>query len=292
VNHFDQKKIENQVFILYGKKMPKFTAGEIVHLVNSDGDEYRFLLKSGGTFQFSGEKLAHDLVIGQEDGLEVTLSRGTRLFALRPTLSQYTLKMTRGAQILYPKDLALILMWADIYPGAKVLEAGVGSGALTIPLLRAVSDSGQVISYEIREDFADRANKNIKEYVSPTEYHRLLIRQHDIYDGILDDELDRVVLDLPEPYRVVPHAANKLRSGGIFLAFVPTVPQIERVVEALRSESRFELIETFETLLRPWNIEGRSVRPHLRMVAHSGFIIVARKVFRIPVIAKEPDSLS
>ncbi|MEK7286455.1 MAG: tRNA (adenine-N1)-methyltransferase [Nitrospirota bacterium] len=258
--------------------MPKFTAGETVHLVNKDEEEYRFVLKTGGTFQFSGEKLAHDAVIGQEDGIEVTLTGGTRLFVFRPTLAQYTLKMPRGAQILYPKDLALILMWADIYPGAKVLEAGIGSGALTLPLLRAVGEKGQVISYEIREDFADRAKKNIEAYLTPDEYARLTLRPHDIYQGILDDELDRIVLDLPEPYRVVPHAAEKLRSGGIFLCFVPTVPQIERVVEALRLDPRFMLIETFETLLRPWNIDGRSVRPHLRMVAHSGFLTTARKV--------------
>ena len=268
--------------------MSKFTAGETVHLANQDGDEYRFVLKAGGTYQFSGEKLSHDALIGQEDGTEVALSGRTRLFAFRPTLSQYTLKMPRGAQILYPKDLALILMWADIYPGAKVLEAGIGSGALTLPLLRAVGDLGQVISYEIREDFADRAKKNIQGYLTPAEYSRLTVRSHDIYEGIVDDGLDRVVLDLPEPYRVVPHAASHLRSGGIFLSFVPTVPQIERVVEALRLDSRFELIETFETLLRPWNIEGRSVRPHLRMVAHSGFLIVARKVTRIKPPSAEP----
>ena len=242
------------------------------------------VLKSGASFQFSGETLLHDEIIGQEDGVQVSLSRGTRFFVFRPTLSQYMLAMPRGAQILYPKDIALIMMWADIYPGAKVLEAGIGSGALTLALLRAVSEKGQVISYEIREDFASRAIKNIKEYVSESEYNRLLVRPKDIYEGIVEEKVDRIVLDLPEPYRVVPHAAEKLRSGGIFLSFVPTVPQAEKVVEALRNEPKFDFIETFETLLRPWNIEGRSVRPKLRMVAHSGFLTSARRVSRIPSI--------
>ncbi|MBI3598928.1 MAG: tRNA (adenine-N1)-methyltransferase [Nitrospirae bacterium] len=261
--------------------MVKFVSGEIVHLVTSDEKEYRLALKFGASFKFSGETLLHNDVIGQEDGVQVSLSRGTRFFVFRPTLSQYMRKMPRGAQILYPKDIALITMWADIYPGAKVLEAGIGSGALTLALLKAVSEKGQVISYDIREDFVSRAIKNIKEYVSESEFNRLTVRQHDIYEGIIEDTVDRIVLDLPEPYKVVPHAAQKLRSGGIFLSFVPTVPQMERVVEALRNEAKFDFIETFETLLRPWNIEGRSVRPQLRMVAHSGFLICARRVSRI-----------
>ncbi len=261
--------------------MIKFAAGELIHLVNSDEKEYRLTLKAGASFLFSGEILLHDNLIGQDDGVQVATSRGTRFFVFRPTLSQYTLHMTRGAQILYPKDIALICMWADIYPGAKVLEAGIGSGALTLALIRAVGDAGQVISYDIRDDFSNRAIKNIKEYVSESEFNRLTVKKHDIYEGILEDEVDRIVLDLPEPYRVVPHAAQKLRSGGMFLSFLPTVPQVEKVVEALRNEPKFDFIETFETLLRPWNIDGRSVRPNLRMVAHSGFLTVARRVSRI-----------
>ncbi len=267
--------------------MLKFASGEIVHLVTSDEKEYRLTLKAGASFKFSGETLLHDDVIGQDDGVQISLSRGTRFFVFRPTLSQYTLHMPRGAQILYPKDIALITMWADIHPGAKVLEAGIGSGALTLALLRAVGEKGQVISYDIRDDFSSRAIKNIKEYVSESEFNCLTVKQHDIYEGILEDEVDRIVLDLPEPYRIVPHAAQKLRSGGIFLSFLPTVPQVERVVEALRSEAKFDFIETFETMLRPWNIDGRSVRPQLRMVAHSGFLTVARRVSRIPPIQKD-----
>ena len=262
--------------------MRPLTSGERVHLVDLKGREYPLNLKAGAIFQFSGETIPHDDVIGREDGTEITLSRGTRFFVLRPTLAQYTLHMPRGAQILYPKDLALILMWADIYPGATVVEAGVGSGALTIALLQAVGEKGRVISYEVREDFARRAAANIEACLGPSiASDRLLIRRQDIYDGIAEESVDRLVLDLPEPHRVIPHAASRLRPGGIFLSFLPTVPQVELVVKALRADPAFEWIETFETMLRSWNIDGRSVRPDLRMVAHSGFITTARRVKRI-----------
>ncbi len=260
--------------------MRPLASGDIIHLVNLKDQTYPLTLKAGATFQFNGEKLAHNDLIGQEEGREVVLSRGSRLFAIRPTLAEFTLHMPRGAQILYPKDLALILMWADIYPGATVVEAGIGSGALTLALLQAVGEKGKVISYEIREDFARRAAKNIEAYLGPTD--RLCIQPNNIYQGIAEDAIDRIVLDLPEPHQVVPHAALKLRDGGIFLSFLPTVPQVERVVEVLRQEPAFEWISTFETLLRGWNIDGRSVRPDHRMVAHSGFITTARKVKRGP----------
>lgn len=270
-----------------------FSSGDEIHLVNKKGKTYRLTLKSGSVFQFSGETIDHDDIIGKEDGSEISLSRGTRFFIFRPTLADYTLNMPRGAQILYPKDLALIPMWADIYPGATVIEAGIGSGALTLCLLNAVGEKGKITSYEIREDFANRALKNIESYLSPSPLgDRLFIHQKDIYEGIEEETVDRIVLDLPEPHRVVPHAAQKLRSGGIFLCFLPTVPQIEIVVEALQNERTFEGIQTFETLLRPWNIDGRSVRPSLRMVAHSGFITTARLVKRIPRKKDETSALT
>ena len=170
----------------------------------------------------------------------------------------------------------MILQWADIYPGARVFEAGAGSGALTMALLRAVGDRGRVISYESREDFARTAMKNIERYLGPV--HNLTLRQRNAYEGIEETDLDRVVLDLPEPWQVVSHAATALRSGGVYLSYVPTIPQVMQTVEALHRAQAFAMIQTFETLLRTWNIEGRSVRPDLRMVAHSGFLTVARKV--------------
>ncbi|HKW85886.1 MAG TPA: tRNA (adenine-N1)-methyltransferase, partial [Nitrospiraceae bacterium] len=228
----------------------------------------------------SGETIAHDDLIGKADGSLVNLSRGKRMVALLPTLGEYVLKMPRGAQVIYPKDLAMITIWADIYPGARVFEAGTGSGALTMALLRAVGERGEVVSYEAREDFARTAMKNIERYVGPVP--NLTMHKQDAYEGIQTDSdrslFDRIVLDLPEPWRVVPHAVKALRSGGVYLSYVPTVPQAQQTVEALERAAVFGLLETFETLLRPWNIEGRSVRPAHRMVAHSGFITVARKV--------------
>lgn len=256
--------------------MTVFSDGDRVHLVDRKGRQYALTLKAGEVFQFSGETLAHDDLIGKPDGSLVTLSRGRPMLALRPTLSEYVLKMPRGAQVLYPKDLGVILQWADIYPGARVFEAGTGSGALTMALLRAVGDRGHVISYEAREDFARTAMKNIERYLGPA--HNFTLRQRNAYEGIEETDVDRVVLDLPEPWQVIPHAAGALRSGGVYLSYVPTIPQVMQTVKALHRAQVFSMIQTFETLLRTWNIEGRSVRPDLRMVAHSGFLTVARKV--------------
>jgi len=262
--------------------MKLLKADERIHLVDGKGRQYALTLKAGEVFQHSGETIPHDEVIGKPDGTMIRLSRGKKMMVLSPTLAEYTLKMPRGAQVLYPKDLALISMWADVYPGAKVFEAGVGSGALTLALLRAVGERGHVVSYEIREDFAKIAMKNIERYLGDVPQFQLFNR--DAYEGIeyhLEGEAsfyDRIVLDLPEPWRVVENAISMLRLGGIYLSFVPTVPQVIQTVETLSRSGAFAFVQTFETLLRDWNIEGRSVRPNLRMVAHSGFITVARRV--------------
>src|SRR6476620_2287781 len=257
-----------------------FQNGERVHLVDKNGRQYAVTLKAGETYQHSGDTIAHDALIGQPDGALVTLSRGKRMLALKPTFGNYVLKMPRGAQVLYPKDLALITMWADVYPGARVFEAGTGSGALTMALLRAVGPRGLVVTYEAREDFATTARLNIERYMGAVP--NLVALRNNAYEGIqlLHDGVpfDRVVLDLPEPWQVVPHAAQALRSGGIYLSFVPTVPQIQQTVAALQHAAVFAMVENFETLLRTWSVQGRSVRPDHRMVAHSGFLTVARKV--------------
>ena len=260
--------------------MSQLQNGERIHLVDKKGRQYALTLKAGDTYHFSGETIPHDELIGKPDGSIVTLSKGKRFLALRPTFGEYVLKMPRGAQVLYPKDLSLIPMWADVYPGARVFEAGTGSGALTMALLRAVGPTGLVVTYEAREDFGRTALTNIERYMGavPT----LMPFRKNAYEGIdiLEDgrPFDRLVLDLPEPWQVVPHAAKVLRSGGLYLSFVPTVPQVMQTVEALERTSVFGMIETFETLLRTWSIQGRSVRPDHRMVAHSGFLTVARKV--------------
>jgi tRNA (adenine57-N1/adenine58-N1)-methyltransferase len=259
--------------------MKPLSSGELIHLLSEKGRHYAVMLKAGDRFQYSGEWLAHDSVIGQEEGRWVRLSGGTRLLVLRPTLSDYLMKMPRGAQILYPKDIAAILVKADIFPGARVLEAGIGSGALTLALLQAIGEKGQLFSYEVREDFANQALKNIHRYLGDAP--QLTVRRQDVSAGIVERELDRIVLDLPEPWRVVEPVLEALRPGGILLTFLPTVPQVERLVASLQGSGSFALIETTESLERPWQIEGRSVRPQLRMVAHSGFLTVARRVSRV-----------
>lgn len=260
--------------------MSHFQSGERIHLVDKKGRQYALTLKAGDRYQLSGHKIDHDDLIGKPDGSLVTLSGNKTMLALKPTFGDYVLKMPRGAQVLYPKDLALIPMWADVYPGARVFEAGTGSGALTMAILRAVGPRGVVVTYEAREDFAKTAMTNIERYMGPMP--NLIPLRRNVYEGIslLEDGLpfDRLVLDLPEPWQVVPHAAQVLRSGGMYLSFVPTVPQVVQTVEALQKAGVFGMIETFETLLRTWSIQGRSVRPDHRMVAHSGFITVARKI--------------
>src|SRR6476660_5896651 len=222
-----------------------FQNGERVHLVDKNGRQYAVTLKAGETYQHSGDTIAHDALIGQPDGALVTLSRGKRMLALKPTFGNYVLKMPRGAQVLYPKDLALITMWADVYPGARVFEAGTGSGALTMALLRAVGPRGLVVTYEAREDFATTARLNIERYMGAAP--NLVALRNNAYEGIqlLEDGVpfDRLVLDLPEPWQVVPHAARVLRSGGIYLSFVPTVPQVQQTVAALQHAAVFAMVE-------------------------------------------------
>ncbi len=262
--------------------MKYFQSGERIHLVDKKERHYALTLKAGEVFQHSGDRIAHDAIIGQPDGTAVEFSSSKVMIAIYPTLAEYAVKMPRGAQVIYPKDLAMIPMWADIYPGARVFESGVGSGALTMALLRAVGDRGCVVSYEIREDFAATATKNIERFMGKTPNHFLKVR--DAYEGIEIGEgtsawfFDRVVLDIPEPWQVVPHAARALRAGGIYLSYVPTIPQVMQTVQAIEESRVFTFVKNFETLLRTWNVKGRSVRPDHRMVAHSGFITVARKV--------------
>lgn len=252
--------------------------GEPVLLIDRRKRRYMIQLRPGGTSDLRGGKVSHDLLLGGKDGGSVVSSRGERFLVVRPTLAEFILEMPRGAQVIYPKDLGAILIAADIFPGARVLEAGTGSGALTMALLRAVGAGGRVVSYEVRDEFAKIAEQNIRRFLGAAD--TFVPRRHDIYTGILpeDGPLDRIVLDLPEPWRVAGHAVEALVSGGIFFSYVPTVPQVVQTTEALRHTRAFDLIETVEILMRPWNIDGLSVRPAHRMVAHTGFLTTARKV--------------
>jgi tRNA (adenine57-N1/adenine58-N1)-methyltransferase len=254
-----------------------FQDGEQVLLIDQRGKRHLIFLRKSETFHSDRGWISHDAVIGQPEGTWVRSSMGLRYVALRPTLAEFVLDMPRGAQVIYPKDLALILFWADVYPGCRVLEAGMGSGALTLALLRAVGPDGRVITFEQREEFARRALANI--HMRSGEVTNLTVRLGPVEDGVADEEpVDRVLLDLPEPWKLTQAMARVLRPGGIFLSYVPTIIQAQQTAETLGRDRHWALVETFETLFRPWNIEGQSVRPFHRMVAHTGFITVARRV--------------
>ena len=248
------------------------TAGEPVLLIDRKNRRYLFDLAEGGEFHTHAGVVAHDEIIGADEGTGVRSTRGAAYMMMRPTLADAVLKMPRGAQVVYPKDLGPILMLADVFPGARVLEAGVGSGALSLALLRAGAD---VLGYELRDDFLARARANVARFAGAGALNRYRTEQRDVYEGIDDTGLDRVVLDLAEPWRAVAPAASALRPGGILLAYTPSVTQVSRLRAAL-VESAFALHDTVEVMQRGWHVEGAAVRPNHRMVAHTGFLTTSR----------------
>jgi tRNA (adenine57-N1/adenine58-N1)-methyltransferase len=243
-------------------------------LIDAKDRQYLITLKAGNTFHTHAGIVAHENVIGALEGSLIRSTTDRSFLVVRPTMSDVVLKMPRGAQVIYPKDLGTILMMADIAPGMKVLESGVGSGALSMTLLRA---GASITGYEIREDFANHARKNVVEMLGPDIDYNIKIR--DVTLGIDETDFDRILLDMPEPAAVVPHAEKALRPGGIFLAYLPTINQTQLLRETLRQHA-FGLEETVEILRRTWHVDGRSVRPDHRMVGHTGFLTTARRVVR------------
>ena len=250
-----------------------FRDGDQALLIDRKGRRYLLTLAGEQVFHCHLGRVPHDQLIGQTVGGWYRSDLGHTLLAVRPTLGDFVLEMPRGPQIIYPKDLGNILTLADIFPGATVVEGGLGSGSLTAALLRAVGPAGRVITYEVNESVVPKALANINKVVDDPP--NLTVTIGDIYQGIAEEEVDRVVLDVPEPWQAVSTVGDALTMGGIMLSFLPTILQVHQLVMELNRDSRFQLIEMVETLLRPWQVTERSVRPTHRMVAHSGFLTTA-----------------
>lgn len=256
-----------------------FEPGERALLIDARDRTYLVRLQAGGTFHTHGGALVHDLIIGSEEGTEVHTAGGMVLRCFRPRLADFVLKMPRGAQVVYPKDLAQILLHADVSPGSSVLEAGTGSGALTIALCRSCGPEGRVVSYELRPEFAEKAAANIESFFGKTPAW-LELRSGDLHEVAgADETFDRVVLDLPNPWEMLEALGTVLEPGGILCGYLPTTVQVQQLVLALPGRG-FDHIETFETLLRTWHVTERSVRPDHRMIGHTGFVTIARRVSR------------
>lgn len=260
--------------------MSQFEPGDEVLLHDLRGRRYRVRLAPGQTHSLHSGAIPHDALLGREEGEVVVTNRGGRLLALRLTYAEQVTERRRRAQPIYPKDLAAILMGADLGPGQRVFEAGTGTAALTIAVWRAISPGGRLVSYEAREEFNALAREAVRETVGSVP-EGMELRVGSIPDGVTPAELglfDRVLLDLPEPWTAAPLAHDVLRRGGLVFAHCPNVSQVQRWADALREVRGFGLIEITELLERHWTVRGRSMRPSHRMVAHTGFLVFARRI--------------
>jgi tRNA (adenine57-N1/adenine58-N1)-methyltransferase len=250
--------------------------GDQVQLTDPKGRQHRLVLTAGKVFHTHRGALAHDALIGQPEGCVVTSAGGTAYIALRPLLADYALSMPRGAAVIYPKDAAQIIGQADIFPGARVVEAGAGSGALSCWLLRAIGENGHLISFERRADFAEIAAANVERYFGgPHPAWQLIVGDLDAA-GI--DDADRVVLDMLAPWEHAKASAGMLIPGGLVCCYVATTTQLARMVSALRDQGNFAEPAAWETMQRGWHVDGLAVRPEHRMVGHTGFLITARRL--------------
>jgi tRNA (adenine57-N1/adenine58-N1)-methyltransferase catalytic subunit len=263
----------------------KLKPNDAVLFIDRKGRRYLKMLRPGTRILIRGE-IAADELVGIDEGSRVKLSGGETFLVLRPTYADLIPHLPRQAQVIYPKDTGPLLIWGDVFPGATVIEGGVGAGALTIALLRAVGPAGRVISYELREDFAAAARRNVAAFFGAAPNWTLKLG--DLYAGFAETGVDRLFLDLAEPGRALGVAARALRAGGVLICYVPTAIQLGDTVTALERDGGFGEVESFETLMRNWHVKGLSVRPVHRMVAHSGFIIVSRRLASPSRAAAEP----
>jgi tRNA (adenine57-N1/adenine58-N1)-methyltransferase len=253
-----------------------FTDGDRVQLTDEKGKMYSFYLQAGGQWHSHKGWINHNDIIGLPEGSTVRSNSGTAYQAMRPLLNDYVLSMPRGATIIYPKDAAVIIGFADIFPGAKVLEAGAGSGGLSISLLRAVG-TGEVVSYEERADFFENARSNVRNYFgnSPSNWRLVNAR---VQEGVFSADFDRVIFDMLAPWDALDAAYSALKPGGVLCCYVATTTQLSKVAEAIKNSQLFSEPESFETLLRGWHHEGLAVRPMHSMNAHTGFLLFTRKI--------------
>ena len=254
-----------------------FANGDRVQLTDPKGKLYSFTITPGKEWHTHKGWITHDDLIGMPEGSVVSTTAGLKFTAFKPLLADYVLTMPRGATIVYPKDAAMIIGLADIYPGARVLEAGVGSGALTISLLRATGEKGYVHSVERRADFAENARSNVENYFEGAKENWKL-SVGDLQDQSFESEFDRVILDMLAPWECVDIAARALRPGGVFMSYVATTTQLSATAEAIKEDGRFTEPESSETLVRGWHHEGLAVRPQQRMIGHTGFLIQSRRM--------------
>jgi tRNA (adenine57-N1/adenine58-N1)-methyltransferase len=260
-----------------------FQAGDIALMYDRRRRRYRVPLRKGERFSSHLGAIDHDDIIGRNEGFVIQTSKGHRVVILRPTFRERVLDIPRQSQVIYPKDLGTLLLRLDTYPGARVIESGLGSGAASAAILRAIGPAGALTSYEVREEIIEKARANIRELAPEATNHSVVIA--DAYEtGFAETEVDRILLDLPEPWQMTDYAAKALRNGGILAAYIPTILQVHKVTMALTQDTRWRLVETIEVIERPWHVTDASVRPDHRMVAHTGFITTARRC--------EPSGLS